>query len=228
MKTNEDYIMQISKNTFEVLKNFSEINENLLIKPGNELKTISVMKNVLAKATIEETFDKEFAIYDLNSFLNVLSLYDNPEITLNDDYLTISKGNSSTKFWYADPSLVVAPTKDINMPSKDIEVNITQGNYTDLLKASNIMQLPDIALVSEEGKIKMVATDKKNKTSNVYEVEVGTTTSKFSMYFKRDNLRMIPGDYDLAISHKNISHWSNKNKSLQYWVALETDSKFEG
>ena len=177
--------MQISKNTFEVLKNFSEINENLLIKPGNELKTISVMKNVLAKATIEETFDKEFAIYDLNSFLNVLSLYDNPEITLNDDYLTISKGNSSTKFWYADPSLVVAPTKDINMPSKDIEVNITQGNYTDLLKASNIMQLPDIALVSEEGKIKMVATDKKNKTSNVYEVEVGTTTSKFSMYFKR-------------------------------------------
>ena len=220
--------MQISKNTFEVLKNFSEINENLLIKPGNELKTISVMKNVLAKATIEETFDKEFAIYDLNSFLNVLSLYDNPEITLNDDYLTISKGNSSTKFWYADPSLVVAPTKDINMPSKDIEVNITQGNNTDLLKASNIMQLPDIALVSKEGKIKMVATDKKNKTSNVYEVEVATTTSKFSMYFKRDNLRMIPGDYDLAISHKNISHWSNKNKSLQYWVALETDSKFEG
>ena len=118
--------MKISKQTFDVLKNFSEINENLLIKPGNNLQTISVMKNVLAEATVEETFDKEFAIYDLNSLLSVLSLYESPDITLGDDYLTVSQGKSSSKFWYADPSLVVSPSKGITMPSAEVKVRITQ------------------------------------------------------------------------------------------------------
>ena len=221
--------MKISKQTFEVLKNFSEINENLLIKPGNKLQTISVMKNVLAEATVEETFDKEFAIYDLNSLLSVLSLYESPDITLGDDYLTISQGKSSSKFWYADPSLVVSPTKTITMPSSEVKVRITQSNYTDLLKASNIMQLNDIGLVSDGDTINLIATDKKNQTSNQFNVEVAEGNgTKFNFYFKRDNLRMIPGEYDLTVSSKNISHWVNANKNLQYWVALETDSTYEG
>ena len=221
--------MKISKQTFEVLKNFSEINENLLIKPGNKLQTISVMKNVLAEATVEETFDKEFAIYDLNSLLSVLSLYESPDITLGDDYLTISQGKSSSKFWYADPSLVVSPTKTITMPSSEVKVRITQSNYTDLLKASNIMQLNDIGLVSDGDTISLIATDKKNQTSNQFNVEVAEGNgTKFNFYFKRDNLRMIPGEYDLTVSSKNISHWVNANKNLQYWVALETDSTYEG
>lgn len=221
--------MKISKQTFDVLKNFSEINENLLIKPGNKLQTISVMKNVLAEATVEETFDKEFAIYDLNSLLSVLSLYESPDITLNDDYLTVSQGKSSSKFWYADPSLVVSPTKTITMPSSEVKVRITQSNYTDLLKASNIMQLPDVGLVSDGDTINLIATDKKNQTSNQFNVEVAEGTgTKFNFYFKRENLRMIPGEYDLTISSKNISHWVNANKNLQYWVALETDSTYEG
>jgi len=220
--------MKISKQTFDVLKNFSEINENLLIKPGNKLQTISVMKNVLAEATVEETFDKEFAIYDLNSLLSVLSLYESPDITLNDDYLTVSQGKSSSKFWYADPSLVVSPTKTITMPSSEVKVRITQSNYTDLLKASNIMQLPDVGLVSDGDTINLIATDKKNQTSNQFNVEVAEGTgTKFNFYFKRENLRMIPGEYDLTISSKNISHWVNTNKNLQYWVALETDSTYE-
>jgi len=220
--------MKISKQTFDVLKNFSEINENLLIKPGNKLQTISVMKNVLAEATVEETFDKEFAIYDLNSLLSVLSLYESPDITLNDDYLTVSQGKSSSKFWYADPSLVVSPTKTITMPSSEVKVRITQSNYTDLLKASNIMQLPDVGLVSDGDTINLIATDKKNQTSNQFNVEVAEGTgTKFNFYFKRENLRMIPGEYDLTISSKNISHWVNANKNLQYWVALETDSTYE-
>ena len=220
--------MKISKQTFDVLKNFSEINENLLIKPGNKLQTISVMKNVLAEATVEETFDKEFAIYDLNSLLSVLSLYESPDITLNDDYLTVSQGKSSSKFWYADPSLVVSPTKTITMPSSEVKVRITQSNYTDLLKASNIMQLPDVGLVSDGDTINLIATDKKNQTSNQFNVEVAEGTgTKFNFYLKRENLRMIPGEYDLTISSKNISHWVNANKNLQYWVALETDSTYE-
>lgn len=221
--------MKISKQTFDVLKNFSEINENLLIKPGNKLQTISVMKNVLAEATVEETFDKEFAIYDLNSLLSVLSLYESPDVTLNDDYLTVSQGKSSSKFWYADPSLVVSPTKGITMPSSEVKVRITQSNYTDLLKASNIMQLPDVGLVSDGDTINLVATDKKNQTSNQFNVEVADGTgTKFNFYFKRENMRMIPGEYDLTVSSKNISHWVNANKNLQYWVALETDSTYEG
>ena len=221
--------MKISKQTFDVLKNFSEINENLLIKPGNKLQTISVMKNVLAEATVEETFDKEFAIYDLNSLLSVLSLYESPDVTLNDDYLTVSQGKSSSKFWYADPSLVVSPTKTITMPSSEVKVRITQSNYTDLLKASNIMQLPDVGLVSDGDTINLVATDKKNQTSNQFNVEVADGTgTKFNFYFKRENMRMIHGEYDLTVSSKNISHWVNANKNLQYWVALETDSTYEG
>jgi len=221
--------MKISKQTFDVLKNFSEINENLLIKPGNKLQTISVMKNVLAEATVEETFDKEFAIYDLNSLLSVLSLYESPDVTLGDDFLTVSQGKSSSKFWYADPSLVVSPTKAITMPSAEVKVRITQSNYTDLLKASNIMQLPDVGLVSDGDTINLIATDKKNQTSNQFNVEVAEgNRTKFNFYFKRENLRMIPGEYDLIISQKNISHWINANKNLQYWVALETDSKYEG
>ena len=221
--------MKISKQTFDVLKNFSEINENLLIKPGNKLQTISVMKNVLAEATVEETFDKEFAIYDLNSLLSVLSLYESPDVTLGDDFLTVTQGKSSSKFWYADPSLVVSPTKAITVPSAEVKVRITQSNYTDLLKASNIMQLPDVGLVSDGDTINLIATDKKNQTSNQFNVEVAEGTgTKFNFYFKRENLRMIPGEYDLIISRKNISHWINANKNLQYWVALETDSKYEG
>ena len=221
--------MKISKQTFEVLKNFSEINENLLIKPGNKLQTISVMKNVLAEADVEETFDREFAIYDLNSLLSVLSLYETPEISLGDDFLTVSQGNSSSTFWYADPSLVVSPNKSITMPSEEVRVRITQSNYGDLLKASNIMQLPDIGLVSDGSTINLIATDKKNQTSNEFNVEVGEGTGAvFSFYFKRDNLRMIAGEYDLTVSSKNISHWVNANRNLQYWVALETDSTYEG
>ena len=154
--------MKISKNTFEVLKNFSEINENLLVKPGNTLETISVMKNVLATAKVEENFEKEFAIYDLNSFLSVLSLYEAPDVNLYDDYLTVSQGKSNSKFWYADKSLVVSPTKQIVMPSAEVKVRISQSNYTDLLKASNIMQLSDIGLVSDGDTINLIATDKKN------------------------------------------------------------------
>jgi hypothetical protein len=187
------------------------------------------MKNVLAEATVEETFDKEFAIYDLNSLLSVLSLYESPDVTLGEDYLTVSQGKSSSKFWYADPSLVVSPTKTITMPSSEVRVRITQSNYTDLLKASNIMQLSDIGLVSDGDTINLIATDKKNQTSNQFNVEVAEGTgTKFAFYFKRDNLRMIPGEYDLTVSSKNISHWVNANKNLQYWVALETDSSYEG
>ena len=220
--------MKISKNTFEVLKNFSEINENLLVKPGNTLETISVMKNVLATAKVEENFEKEFAIYDLNSFLSVLSLYEAPDVNLYDDYLTVSQGKSNSKFWYADKSLVVSPTKQIVMPSAEVKVRISQSNYTDLLKASNIMQLSDIGLVSDGDTINLIATDKKNQTSNRFDVEVAEGNgSKFAFYFKRDNLRVIPGEYDLTVSSKNISHWVNANKNLQYWIALEVDSTFE-
>ena len=221
--------MQISKTTFDILKNFTEINENIIIKPGNKLSTISVMKTAVAEAEVEETFDREFAIYDLNSFLSLLSLYDDPELTLHEDYLTVSKGKSTSKFWYAEPSLVVSPTKSVVMPSEEVKVRITLSQYTDVLKASNIMQLPDIGLVSDGVTISLVATDKKNDTSNRFDVEVADAEGiKFSFYFKRDNLRMIPGEYDLTISAQRISHWQNVNRDIQYWIALETDSVYEG
>ena len=222
--------MKISKNTFEVLKNFSEINENLLIKPGNKLKTISVMKNTLAEASVEETFDKEFAIYDLNSFLSVLSLYEAPEISFSEDYLTVSQGKSSSKFWYADPSLVVSPTKDIKMPPVDVSFTLTQTDLSKVKKASAVMQLPDITVTAESGgDIFLTAVDSKNSTSNDYSVKVGDNApADFTFHFKAENFKLIDGDYDVEISKSLISHFKHRSKNVEYWIALEQTSKYGG
>jgi hypothetical protein len=221
--------MQLSKSTLDLLKNFADINENLLVKEGNKLTTISVQKNVLAEATVEETFDKEFAIYDLNGFLSVLGIFENPELILGDDYATISSGRSSTKFWYADPSLVVSPSKSIVMPDAEVEFTLTKQQLADILKASSVMQLPDIALKSDGQTVSLVATDKKNTTSNEYVTEVADGTGDiYNFFFKKENLKLIPGDYSVKVTSKNISEFTNQATDLKYFIALEADSKYEG
>ena len=222
--------MKISTKTLDVLKNFSEINQSILIKKGKVLKTVSTLKNILAHAEVEEDFPQDFAIYQLNEFIGVLSTMNNPDLSFFDKYVKLSQENGAcTKYFYAEPSVVVSPEKDINMPSEDINFTLLEKQYNDLLKMSSILQLNDILLkgCSKSNAIYLAVTNKKNDTSNDYSVQVGEGVSDpFKMYFKTENLKMVVGDYNVHISSKGISHFENMNIKLDYWIALEPDSNY--
>ena len=222
--------MKISTKTLDVLKNFSEINQSILIKKGKKLKTVSALKNILAHAEVEDDFPQDFAIYQLNEFIGVLSTMNNPNLTFHDKYVMLSQENGAcTKYFYAEPTVVISPEKDITMPSEDINFTLLEKQYNDLLKMSSILQLNDILVkgCSKSNKIFLAVTNKKNDTSNDYSVEVGEGVSEpFKMYFKTENLKMVVGDYNTHISSKGISHFENMNIKLDYWIALEPDSNY--
>lgn len=221
--------MNISGDTVNVLKNFSNINQNILVKPGNTIQTISTAKNILAEAEITEKFESEFAIYDLPEFLRSVDLFDKSELNFNGGQnLTIKDTNSkqSIKYFFADKSVIVAPTKSITMPDKHVSFTFKKEQMNKLMKAATTLNLPDIAVKGDGKTIAMVATDKKNNTSNEYSIEVGETDKSFTAYFRTENFKMIEDDYDVAVSVKNISHFINRNKPVKYWIALEPDSSF--
>ena len=219
--------MNISTDTIAVLKNFSDINQNILIKPGNTVQTISTMKNILAEAEITEKFDSEFAIYDLPEFLRSVELFDKPQLKFNgESNVKIESGNQSVKYFFADKSVIVAPKKSINMPDKHVTFTLKKDVFTQLMKGATTLNLPDIAVKGDGSKITLVATDKKNKSSNDYSLVIGETDKEFSAFFKTENFKQIVDDYDVAISKQKISHFVNRNKSIQYWIALEPDSEF--
>ena len=222
--------MKISTRTLDVLKNFSEINQSILIKKGKKLKTVSTLKNILAHADVEENFPQDFAIYQLNEFIGVLSTMSNPELTFHDKYVMLSQENGAcTKYFYAEPSVVISPEKDITMPSEDINFTLLEKQYNDLLKMSSILQLNDILVKGcpkSNGQY-LAVTNKKNDTSNDYSIKVGEgVTEPYKMYFKTENLKMVVGDYNVHISSKGISHFENMNIKLDYWIALEPDSNY--
>jgi len=221
--------MNLSTNTVTILKNFSEINKNILVKPGKRLQTISTLKNILAEADIDNKFEQEFAIYDLPEFLRAIELFTKSDIKFNGTRnLVISDTNSasSINYFFADKSVIVSPTKGISMPDKYVTFTLKNNSLEDLNKGILTLNLPDIAIKGDGKNITIVATDKKNKSSNDYSSVIGTTDKKFVAYFKAENLKIIPDDYDVAISSKRISHFVNRTKPVQYWIALEPDSEF--
>jgi len=220
--------MKLSDKTISVLKNFSSINQSILFKEGSKLRTISVMKNILAEATVTEEFMKDFGIYDLNLFLNGLSLHHSPELDFkNDGYVVIREGKSRSKYFFADPNVIVTPPeKDITLPSEDVCFEVSTDQLEKLLKASAVYQLPDLSAVGEAGVIKLVVRDKKNDTSNDYAVVVGETDKEFSFNFKVENIKVLPGTYEVVVSQKLLSRFTSKNHDLTYYIALEPDSTF--
>ena len=222
--------MKLTEKTLNLLKNFASINQSILFKKGSTLRTMSVMKNILAEADIGEEIPQDFAIYDLVQFLNGISLYGDPELDFqNESYLTIRDGkNHRTKYFFADPSVVVAPPdKTLTLPTEDVSFVLDTNNLTQLLKAAAIYQLPDLAVVGEAGVVKLVVRDKKNDTSNDFSIVVGETDNKFSFNFKVENIKILPGTYNVVISQKLLSRFVNENYNLTYYIALEPDSTFE-
>ena len=221
--------MNLSSDTIAVLKNFSDINQNILVKPGNKVQTISTMKNILAEAEISEKFDSEFAIYDLPEFLRAVELFQKPSLNFNGgSNVQIADNNSkqSIKYFFADKSVIVAPTKNITMPDKEVTFTLKKDDFARLQKGVTTLNLPDVAVKGDGKSITLVATDKKNKSSNDYSISVGETNKTFTAYFKAENFKMVSDDYDVAISKQKISHFVNRNKPIQYWIALEPDSEF--
>ena len=204
--------MQLSESTKEILKNFSEINPNLMIKPGKQLKTISTMKNILATANVSEDFPQDIAIYDLNEFLGVMSLFTKPQFTFDDKSLSIGEEGTSTKskYYFADPSILTVPQKDVKMPEAEVQFTLTETDLTKVKKAAAMLQLPDISISSKGTDITLSAIDKKNDTANNFSIKVGETNSKFEFHFKTEHLKMLPGDYNVSISSKLISNFKHK------------------
>ena len=224
--------MKLSEHTIEVLKNFASINQNLVIKEGSTLTTMSAMKNIVAKADVEESFDKEVAIYDLNEFLASISLFTSPILDFKEGFVTIKEENSpknSLKYFYSDPSVVTSPNKTITMPSKEVSFTLNGENLNKLKRAAGVIQAPDLVLEKKDADVFLTVKDKKNDTANTFSVDVDTTTegSNFKFYYKVENLKVMEGNYDVEISSKNISHLSSSNKDVEYWVALEPESTYE-
>jgi len=224
----KEQTMKLSDNALAILKNFAGINNSILVKQGNKLRTISVAKNILAEAEIKEDFPRDFAIYDLYQFLNGLSLHQDPDLDFNQDsYLSIKEGKRRVKYFFADPNVIIAPPeKEITLPSQDVCFQLDSVTLEKLIKAAAVYQLPDMSAIGENGVIKLVVRDKKNDTSNEYAIIVGETSDDFEFNFKVENIKIIPGAYEVVVSSKLLSQFTNTQHNLKYYIALEPDSTF--
>ena len=221
--------MKISDNTIGILRNFSDINANILFKPGKTLSTISTMKNIMAQADVEEEFESEFGVYDLPEFLRAIDSFQQPVLKFNGTAnlkIQDEKSTLSARYAFADKSTLRYPSKQISMPDKTVTFSLKNSDYESVKKLYTNLSLPDIAFKGEKGKIKLVALDKKNSNSNESSVTVGETDLEFTAYIKAENMKIIPGDYDVALSKAKIAHFINKKVKVQYWIALEADSTF--
>jgi hypothetical protein len=220
--------MKLSTDTISVLKNFSTINANLMVKAGSSLSTMSAMKNIVAKADVTEEFPSDFAIYDLNEFLSALSLFGKPDLEFNNDFVIITEEGTSKslKYWFSDPSVVTTPSKEISMPSTELTFNLSSDTLNEITKAAAVIGVPDMALAGG----KLMVTDKKNSTANAYEtsLDVGNVEADYKFWFKVENLKVMPGAYDVEVSSKKISHFTNTKLGVQYWIALEPESSYNG
>ena len=221
-------VMKLSDSTLSLLKNFSTINQSILFKKGSQLRTISVMKNILAEATISEELPQDFGIYDLGQFLNGLGLHHSPDLDFaNEGHVVIKEGKMRSKYFFADPNVIVTPPeKPIELPSEDVSFELSTDQLDKLLKAAAIYQLPDLAVVGESGVVKVLVRDKKNDTSNDFSIIVGDTDATFSFNFKVENIKILPGTYEVVVSQKLLSRFTSKNHDLTYYIALEPDSTF--
>jgi len=225
--------MKLSKHTLNMLKNFSDINMSIEIKKGNVLRTVSVQKNILAQAELEDEFPKDFAIYELNRFLGAVSLFDDPELEFNAKSVNIGTTKHSADYVYCDPSMIVTPPENnITFPDPEVKFTLTQDSLSQVMRASNVLGTPEIAIEGgphPNDSIRIKALDVNNDSTDTFQVVLDEKSGHtFRFVFKTENMKMIPGNYDVEISSKGISHFSLQGAKLQYWIATESTSSFGG
>ena len=223
--------MKLSEHTTSVLKNFASINQNLVIKEGKTISTMSAMKNIVAKAEVDEDFPREIAIYDLNEFLAALSLFTNPVLDFSENFVTITeegKTGNSLKYFYSDPSVVTTPSSEITMPETEVKFSLDSGDLSKVQRAASVIGSPDLVLEKNDTGSYLTVKDKKNDTANNYSLDVDAEGSgEYNFFFKVENLKLLPTNYDVNVSSKKISHFkSQAGNAVEYWIALEPESSY--
>lgn len=222
--------MKLSNDTLAVLKNFASINSGLEFKSGNVLSTMSPGKTILAKATLKDNFPIDFCVYDLNQFLSVHSLYADADIDFDDVNVIFKSGKSKIKYRKtAKEMIITAPEKELSLPSVDVSFKLTEEVFSSIKKSANVLQSPNIAVESDGEKIYLTCFNAKDDSAHTNSIEVGDISNKkFKMVFLEENLKMIPGSYDVEISSKGLASFKNTTQEIDYWIAIEAkDSIFE-
>ena len=218
--------MRLSEQTVSLLKNFAGINQNIQFKAGNKLQTISAQKNILVDAEVPELFPSDFAIYELNKMIGVMSLFQDPELEIGDKTMKVG---GKVNYMFADPSMIVTPPeKELTFPEAEVKFTMSNVDFSQTTKAAAMLGLPHVCVVGDGSKITLCATDVNNSSSDDFVTEVGTTDKNFCMVFKIENLKLFAGDYDVEITSKGISKFSHTSINLQYFIATESDSTFGG
>ena len=224
--------MELTDNTLSVLKNFSGINQNLLIKEGNQIKTISEAKNILAAATVTESFPQSFGIYDLNEFIGVIGLVNDPSLRFDDESVTVSdaSGRSKVRYFFSPEETLTTPQKDINMPEAEVKFTLDSDTLNKIKRAASTLGHDEMSVSVRDGVLTLSVVENQNSTSNAFSIDVDGEFSNenFNFIMSIANLKMIPGDYAVEMSSKFISRFAHKEMNVQYWIALEKTSTFGG
>jgi len=219
--------MKISTETINILKNYAGINSNVVFKPGKTLKTIAEAKTIMASASTLEDFPVEFGVYDLNEFLSLFSLMDDPEVDFSDKFLTMADGSQRIKYFYSEIDILTQPTKDINMPECEVVLNISAENMDKIRKAAAVLGHSELAFTCTGEDVTASVFNEKDATANTFDINLGIANSNtFNYVFSISNLRMLQGNYTVSISSKLISNWRHADDPLDYFIALEKSSKF--
>lgn len=223
--------MELSENTLQILRNFSGINQNLLIKSGSNIKTISEARNVVATADVTENFEKDFGIYDLSEFIGVMGLVDTPSLKFEDDFVTVSdsSGRSKVKYFYAAEETLTSPAKDVNMPDGDVKFTLDNDTLNKLKKAASTLGHNEVSIKANNGVLSLSIVENQNATSNAFSIDIDGEFKQdavFNFIISISNLKILPGDYDVEISSKLITQFKHKEIPLKYWIALEKTSTY--
>jgi hypothetical protein len=222
--------MKLSPDTINVLKNFASINPNIVVKPGSVLATISEAKNIYASCTVPEKFETQFGIYDLNEFLSALSLVEDPDLSFGESSVIFKSGKTSVQYYYADQSVLTAPSKPITMPKADVKLTLSEESIGKIKKASSVLGHSTLVISGEDGVIDLSIVDQKNTTGNKYTLRLdddNACKNKFSFVIVIGNLKMLNGTYEVYLSSKLISHFKSLTSPAEYFIAIEKNSTFE-
>ena len=219
--------MKISNDTLSLLKNFASVNTNILVRQGNTLSTVSAGKNIFARATVAETFDREFAIYDLNSLLGLLTLMEDTEVNFGDESITVSKDRSLFEYYYSDPEIIVgAPDKQIEV-DEFFTFDLSAEDLNMIQKAAGITAAPMMSVIANGSNATITVGDPATPKSNSFKQVIAETDKTFAAHLQIENLKVLPGDYRVIISQKKVIHMINTKTDVKYWLALHQSSEVQ-
>lgn len=230
-KYNMNEIMQLNENTMKVLENYATIQENIVFNQGNVIKTMATPRNILAVAELDQSFPREFGIYNLKEFLNVMSLVDKPKLTFSEEYVSVNDENGlvGVKYFYASPQTLISPEQDINMPESEVKFTLDQTTLRRIRAAAGVLNHEKMLIAPNgPGEVLLTVVDPTDKTSNSFQCSVPADHQnvKFEFVMTISNLKVVDGDYDVDISKRLLSRFTNKGKSVTYFIALERSSTY--